>query len=348
LATILLTGGAGYIGSHACVALLSRGDRVVVVDDLSNSTPEALDAVAEICGRRAVFHRGDVGDAAFIGSVFAAEDIDAVIHFAGAKAVAESKSQPLRYYANNVCGTVTLLEAMQRAGVRTLVFSSSATVYDPGQPVPLTETARLGPINPYGRTKLIVEDVLRDVAAADTAAAGTAGAGTAWRISLLRYFNPVGAHASGLIGEDPHDVPNNLMPFITQVAVGRRERLSVFGNDYPTPDGTGVRDYIHVLDLVDGHLRALDFLAANAGVHVHNLGTGRGHSVLEVVAAFERASGRSIPYTIAPRRPGDAAASWADPTRAREELGWQATRDLDAMCRDAWNWQRRNPNGYRQ
>lgn len=338
IATILLTGGAGYIGSHACVALLARGDRVVVLDNMSNSVPEALEAVAEISGRRPIFHKGSIGDAGLLDAIFKAEAIDAVIHFAGAKAVAESKAQPLAYYANNVCGTVTLLEAMARAGIRTLVFSSSATVYDPDQAAPLTETAGLGPINPYGRTKLIVEDILRDVAAADPT----------WRISLLRYFNPVGAHPSGLIGEDPLDVPNNLMPFITQVAVGRRPSLSVFGNDYPTPDGTGVRDYIHVEDLVDGHVKALAFLGDHPGVHVHNLGTGRGYSVLEVIAAFAAASGRPIPHVIAPRRAGDAPTSWANPTLAERELGWRATRDLETMCRDAWNWQRRNPNGYRQ
>ncbi len=335
---VLVTGGAGYIGSHACVELLERGDDVVVLDNLSNSFPEALDAVQEITGRAVTFEQGDLLDAEFVEGVFERHAIDAVMHFAGLKAVGESVAQPLRYYRTNLVSTLNLAEAMARRGVFTLVFSSSATVYGDPERVPLDEDCRTGATNPYGATKLMIETMLRDVAASDAR----------WRISLLRYFNPIGAHPSGLIGEDPQDVPNNLMPFIAQVAVGLREQLSVFGDDYDTPDGTGVRDYIHVVDLVRGHLKALAFLAEHPGVHVHNLGTGKGYSVLDMVAAFERVSGRPVPYRVTERRPGDVAQCWADPRKAACELGWSAEFDLEVMCRDAWNWQSRNPRGYRQ
>lgn len=317
---------------------MANGHGVIVADNLSNSFPEALEAVAEIAGRPVEFERGDLCDRAFCEHLFSAHHIDAVMHFAGLKAVGESVSEPLRYYRNNLLSTLNLVEAMALGGVFTLVFSSSATVYGDPERIPLDEQCATGATNPYGTTKLVIETILRDLGAAEPR----------WRISLLRYFNPVGAHPSGLIGEDPQDIPNNLMPFIAQVAVGLREELRVFGNDYPTPDGTGVRDYIHVVDLVRGHLKALDFLASHPGVHVHNLGTGRGHSVLEMVAAFEAASGRKIPYRFTARRPGDVAACWADPTKAAAELGWRAEFGIEEMCRDAWNWQRHNPRGYRQ
>ncbi len=317
---------------------MAAGHHVVVADDLSNSFPEAIDAVAEITGTRPVFERGDLCRRDFVAQLFTAHRIEAVMHFAGLKAVGESVEQPLRYYRNNLVSTMNLVEVMAGHEVYTLVFSSSATVYGEPERVPLDEQCATGATNPYGSTKLMIETMLRDLAASEPR----------WRISLLRYFNPVGAHPSGLIGEDPQDVPNNLMPFIAQVAAGLRKELRVFGNDYPTPDGTGVRDYIHVVDLVKGHLKALDFLATHPGIHVHNLGTGRGYSVLEVIAAFEDASGRRVPYRIADRRPGDIAACWADPSKADRELGWRAELDIEAMCRDAWNWQRRNPRGYRQ
>jgi UDP-glucose 4-epimerase len=332
---ILVTGGAGYIGSHTCVELLAAGHAVTVVDNLANSSAVALERVRAISGRDLGFHRVDLCDGPALRAVFASDHFDAVIHFAGLKAVGESVRQPLRYYDNNVGGTLRLLECMREAGVRRLVFSSSATVYGDPATVPIREDFPLSASNPYGRSKLFIEEILRDEQRANPD----------WDIVLLRYFNPVGAHASGLIGEDPAGIPNNLMPYVSQVAVGKLECLSVWGNDYPTPDGTGVRDYIHVVDLALGHLAALAATAC-PGVRTYNLGTGRGYSVLEMIAAFERASGRRINYRIAPRRPGDVASCWADPSLARAELGWTATRDVDAMCRDAWLWQSQNPRGY--
>lgn len=334
--TILVTGGAGYIGSHTVVALLEAGDRVVVVDDLSNSSELALDGVEAITGNRPTFVEADVSDRAALDAVFAAHDIDGVIHFAGLKAVGESVEQPLRYYRVNLGSTFTLLEAMAAADVHQLVFSSSATVYAADAVSPLQEAAATGPVNPYGRTKFMIEQILTDVAASDER----------WRIGLLRYFNPVGAHESGRIGEDPKGIPNNLMPFIMQVAIGRREELAVFGDDYETPDGTGVRDYIHVVDLARGHVRALAKLDEEAGVHVWNLGTGRGTSVLEMLAAAEKAVGHEIPHRVVDRRPGDLAVSYADPTKAQAELDWRAERTVDNMCADHWNWQHQNPEGY--
>ncbi len=334
--TILVTGGAGYIGSHTCVELLEAGFEVVVVDNLANSKEEALTRVQAIAGRNLAFHRVDLLDREALGKVFAANDISAVIHFAGLKAVGESVSIPLAYYHNNLTGTLTLCEVMREQGVKNLVFSSSATVYGDPESVPITEDFPLGATNPYGRSKLMIEEILRDLYVSDRA----------WNIALLRYFNPVGAHPTGRIGENPHGIPNNLMPFITQVAVGRLQELAVFGNDYPTPDGTGVRDYIHVVDLARGHLRALERLDARPGVVTCNLGTGRGYSVLEMVRAFETASGRKIPYRIAARREGDIAACYADPSRAARELNWKAELGIEDMCRDAWKWQSENPDGY--
>ncbi|MCD4829303.1 MAG: UDP-glucose 4-epimerase GalE [Candidatus Cloacimonetes bacterium] len=333
---LLITGGAGYIGSHTCVVLLEAGHDIAILDDLSNSSREAVRRVEELAGKAVAFHQVDLLDEQAVRNVMAIEQPDGVIHFAGRKAVGESVEQPLLYYRNNVTGTLNLLQAMQDYNVRTLVFSSSATVYGEPDTFPITEDAPLNPANPYGRTKLMIERICIDLVAADPS----------WRVSLLRYFNPVGAHLSGRIGEAPDGPPNNLLPFIAQVAVGRREELSVFGDDWPTPDGTGVRDYIHVMDLADGHAAALNFLADNTGLHIHSLGTGRGYSVLEVIAAFESASGRRIAYRIASRRAGDIPTSWADPGKARRELGWQATRNLDAMCADAWRWQLQNPQGY--
>jgi len=334
MAHCLVTGGLGYIGSHTCIELLAAGYAVRILDNLSNSKPAVLGRIAEIAGRQPQFLRGDIRDAALLREALAG--CDAVIHFAGLKAVGESVARPLAYYDNNVAGSIALFEAMAAAGVKTVVFSSSATVYgDPAQ-VPIREDAPLSATNPYGRSKLMIEDILRDVAQADPA----------WRIALLRYFNPVGAHPSGRIGEDPNGIPNNLMPFVAQVAVGKRDCLSVFGNDYPTPDGTGVRDYIHVVDLARGHLAALAALDRRGGLLTVNLGTGRGYSVLEMVKAFEQASGRPVPYRIAPRRPGDIACCYADPALAAEALGWRAELGLDAMCADAWRWQSGNPDGY--
>ena len=332
---ILVTGGAGYIGSHTCVELLQAGQDVVVFDNFSNSHPEALKRVQRITGRAVQLVEGDIRDQAALEAAIKQYGCTAVIHFAGLKAVGESVEKPLDYYDNNVIGTHRLLRAMQNCGVRTLVFSSSATVYGEPQRLPLTEDHPLSATNPYGRTKLVIEDMLRDFhrSAPD------------WRIAILRYFNPVGAHASGLIGEDPQGIPNNLMPFVAQVAVGRREKLSVWGNDYPTPDGTGVRDYIHVVDLAIGHLKALERLDEPQCFEV-NLGTGTGYSVLDVVKAFEKASGRPVPYALCPRRPGDVTACYADPAYAAERLGWRAERGIDAMCADAWRWQSNNPNGF--
>lgn len=333
---ILVTGGAGYIGSHTVLELLRAGHDVVVVDNLSNSHEESLRRVETLAGRNLTFHQVDLLDRERLDAVFEAESVEAVIHFAALKAVGESVAQPLRYYRNNISGTLNLLEIMDAHDVRRLVFSSSATVYGDPQQMPITEDMPLAPFNPYGRTKAMVEEILRDLYRSDPR----------WAVSILRYFNPVGADSSGRIGEDPNDIPNNLVPYITQVAVGRLPYLSVFGNTYPTPDGTGVRDYIHVVDLARGHLKALELIERQAGVFVHNLGTGRGYSVLEVVAAFERVIGRAIPWRVAPPRPGDAATSYADPSRAERELGWSAERDLDDMAGDSWRWQSQNPNGY--
>jgi len=333
---VLVTGGAGYIGSHACVELLNHGYDVTVVDNLSNSSEESLRRVGEITKKKLQFGRVDICDATALDGIFKQKKFDAVIHFAGLKAVGESGEIPLRYYANNVTGTLVLLEAMKRHGVKNLVFSSSATVYGDPAKLPLTEDAPLGPTNPYGRTKLMIEEICRDLAQAERD----------WRIILLRYFNPVGAHPSGKLGEDPRGIPNNLVPFILQVAVGRLPKLKVFGDDWPTPDGTGVRDYIHVVDLVVGHIAALEALPRTEGCVAYNLGTGKGLSVLEMVRAVEEASGRKIPFEVVARRPGDIAACWADPARAAEGLSWRASRGLKEMCADAWRWQDANPNGY--
>lgn len=334
-ATILVTGGAGYIGSHTTLLLLQAGYRVIVLDNLSNSKPESLQRVAELAGKPAQFIHGDVRDSALLDTLFAKQPINAVIHFAGLKAVGESVAKPLDYYDNNVNGSLRLLQAMNRAGVKHIVFSSSATVYGDPASVPIREDFPLRTTNPYGASKLHIEDMLRDLHTADPA----------WHIAILRYFNPVGSHPSGRIGEDPNGIPNNLMPYIAQVAIGRREQLSVFGNDYATSDGTGVRDYIHVMDLAAGHLAAL-----NALRHRHmitcNLGTGQGYSVLDMVHAFEQASGRPIPYQITARRPGDIAQCYADPGHARQLLGWQAEKTLQDMCSDHWRWQQQNPDGY--
>ena len=334
-AKILVTGGAGYIGSHTCLELLAAGYEVVVYDNFSNSNPESLDRVARISGRPPTVVQGDVRDKALLEQTLRQHQCTSVIHFAGLKAVGESVEKPLEYYDHNVIGTHRLLQAMLATGVRSLVFSSSATVYGDPQRLPLTEDHPLSATNPYGRTKLMIEDMLRDLfmSAPD------------WRIAILRYFNPVGAHESGLIGEDPRGIPNNLMPFVAQVAVGRREKLNVWGNDYPTPDGTGVRDYIHVVDLAVGHLRALERLL-EPGCMAVNLGTGRGYSVLEVIKAFEEASGRTIPVNMAARRAGDIASCYADPGFAEKSLGWRATRDIQTMCQDHWRWQVNNPEGY--
>jgi UDP-glucose 4-epimerase len=335
-ATVLLTGATGYIASHTWLALWEAGFDVVGLDNFSNSSPEVLRRLQTLGGRAPRFVRADVCDRGALDALFASTTIDAVVHFAAHKAVGESAERPLDYYANNVGGLVTLCQAMQAHGCRTLVFSSSATVYGTPERLPIDEAAALSSTNPYGATKLVGENLLRDLERSDPS----------WQIALLRYFNPVGAHESGLIGEDPRGTPNNLMPYIAQVAVGQRERLQVFGNDYPTLDGTGVRDYIHVLDLAEGHVAALRHLLGGQGSITVNLGTGRGLSVLELLRAFEVASGRSVPYEIAPRRPGDVAACYADASLARERLGWQATRGVDAMCADTWRWQSANPRGF--
>nr|WP_198982868.1 UDP-glucose 4-epimerase GalE [Herbaspirillum sp. ASV7] len=332
---ILVTGGAGYIGSHTCVELLRAGHEVIVFDNFSNSSPESVARVQKIAGRPLFLVKGDIRNRDQLESVLREFKCEAVIHFAGLKAVGESVEQPLKYYDNNVVGTVRLLEAMEATGVKTIVFSSSATVYGDPQYLPLTEAHPLSASNPYGRSKIMVEDMLRDYFRAHPD----------WKIALLRYFNPVGAHESGLIGEDPGGIPNNLMPYVAQVAIGRRERLSIWGGDYPTPDGTGVRDFIHVVDLATGHLAALQALAEPQCFAV-NLGTGIGYSVLDVVKAYEKASGKPVPYTIAERRPGDIASCYADPAEARRKLGWQAQLGLEAMCADSWRWQQMNPNGF--
>ena len=332
---ILLTGATGFIGSHTWLSLLAAGFRVVGIDNFVNSSPEVLDRLATLAGSTPDFVEADVCDATAVEAVFAGEAFDAVVHFAALKAVGESTQKPLAYYANNIGGLLTLARAMAGHACKTLVFSSSATVYGTPESLPLREDAALSATNPYGATKLMGENILRDLEHADPA----------WRIALLRYFNPVGAHQSGLIGEDPRGIPNNLLPFVAQVAVGRRERLQVFGNDYETPDGTGVRDYIHVLDVAEGHVQALRYLLDRKRSITANLGTGQGHSVLEVVRAFERASGAQVACDFVARRPGDVAASYADVALANELLQWHATRDLDTMCADSWRWQRMNPNG---
>jgi len=342
--TILVTGGAGYIGSHTCVQLLEAGARVVVVDNLDNASPVAVDRVRELTGadeQRLTFHRLDLRDGDALRRLLADDPVDAVVHFAGRKAVGESVEQPLAYYDHNLAGTIQLVKAMDAAGVRDLVFSSSCTVYGDPEVVPITESAPVGAINPYGRTKLFIEHLLQDVADA-----GALPGRDPWRIVLLRYFNPVGAHPSGRIGEDPLGIPNNLMPFIMQVAVGRHDRLRVFGDDYDTPDGTCIRDYIHVVDLADAHLAALEALDRVEGCRAVNVGTGTGSSVLEVVAAAGRAVGHEIPHEVVGRRAGDAPCVYADTALATELLGWQAQLDLDAMCRDHWRWQRENPEGF--
>jgi UDP-glucose 4-epimerase len=335
---ILVTGGAGYIGSHTVLQLLEAGNQVIVLDNLCNSSEESLNRVEELTGKKTILVQGDIRDHTILELLFSKHKIDAVIHFAGLKAVGESVDKPLNYYNNNVYGTLTLCEAMKKYGVKNLVFSSSATVYGDPVELPLREDMPTGePTNPYGMSKLMVELVLRDLYKSDKD----------WNIALLRYFNPAGAHPSGRIGEDPNGIPNNLMPFITQVATGKREQLSIYGNDYDTPDGTGVRDYIHVEDLAAGHLKALDKLYTGSGIVTYNLGTGQGYSVLDMVKEFEKQSGKVIPYQFVPRRGGDVASCYADPKTASEALGWKATRGLAEMCKDSWNWQANNPDGYK-
>ncbi len=333
---IMVTGGAGYIGTHICVELLAAGHDVVVFDNFSNSQPESLQRVEQISGRKVTLVQGDIRDGESLAAALTQYAVKAVIHCAGLKAVGESVEQPLSYYDNNVVGTLRLLEAMRKAGTNTLVFSSSATVYGEPQYLPLTEAHPLSATNPYGRSKLMIEDMLRDLFRSDPS----------WRIGILRYFNPVGAHASGKIGENPRGVPNNLLPFVAQVAVGQRAALNVWGDDYDTPDGTGVRDYIHVVDLADGHLKALEYLQTQGGLLTVNLGTGIGYSVLDMVKAFAEASGKPVPYQVMPRRAGDVAACYAEPSEALRLLGWRAERGLEAMCADAWRWQSGNPNGF--
>jgi UDP-glucose 4-epimerase len=336
MSTILVTGGAGYIGSHTVVELLNAGHQVIIVDNLCNSSIAVLERIKKLAHPQFKFVQADVRDGAALDRIFSEQPVDGVIHFAGLKAVGESVSQPLRYFDNNVGSTLALLQAMDRAGVRRIVFSSSATVYGDPEQVPITEDSRLQVTNPYGRTKLMCENILRDLQVSDPR----------WQVAILRYFNPVGAHISGLIGEHPSGIPNNLMPFITQVAVGQREFLSIFGRDYPTPDGTGVRDYIHVVDLAQGHLAALHYLQARQTSITVNLGTGRGVSVQELVDTFARVTGVPVPYRFVDRRPGDVAACYADTKLAREALGWQAQLGVERMCQDAWRWQSQNPKGY--
>ena len=334
---VLVTGGAGYIGSHTCVELIEKGHTPIVIDNLCNSNPESLKRVEKITGKPVTFYEGDVRDAAVLDSIFSKHAIDCVIHFAGLKAVGESVAIPLKYYDNNLNSTMTLCHVMDTWNVRNIVFSSSATVYSGDNEMPLREDSKTGNCtNPYGWTKSMCEQILRDIAQSDER----------WSVVLLRYFNPVGAHISGTIGEHPNGIPNNLMPYISQTAVGKREHLNVFGNDYPTPDGTGVRDYIHVVDLAKGHVAAIDYLTDHKGEAVFNLGTGNGYSVLDMVHAFESASGVKVPYVIAPRRPGDLATCYADPAKSAEQLGWKAGLSLEDMCGDTWRWQKNNPNGY--
>lgn len=333
---VLVTGGAGFIGSHTDVALLNAGYEVVVIDNLVNSSKEAVRRVEKLTGKGITFYEEDLCNREAVDAIFAKEQPDAVIHFAALKAVGESCEKPLEYFENNLCATLYLLDAMKKYGVRSLVFSSSATVYGLPETVPIKEDFPLSVSNPYGRTKLMIEDMLRDLYRADSS----------WNIALLRYFNPIGAHESGMLGEDPNGIPNNLVPYIAKVAAGKLEQVRVFGDDYDTPDGTGVRDYIHVVDLAEGHIRALEKLAANPGLVTYNLGTGKGYSVLDVIHCFEQACGRKIPYQITERRQGDIAICYADPAKAERELGWTAVRDMKQMCQDAWNWQCKNPDGY--
>ena len=333
---ILTTGGAGFIGSHTCVELLNSGYDVVVVDNLCNSKEESIRRIEQITGKQVSFYKADLLDREALEHIFDCEPIDAVIHFAGLKAVGESVQKPLEYYHNNLTGTLVLCDVMRRHGVKRIVFSSSATVYGSPKTVPITADFPLSVTNPYGRTKLMIEEMLQDFAAADPE----------WNITLLRYFNPIGAHQSGLIGEDPKGIPNNLVPYVTQVAIGKLSEVHVFGDDYDTPDGTGVRDYIHVVDLAVGHVKAIEHAAKGHGVHIYNLGTGIGYSVLDIIRAFSKVVGKEIPYVIEKRRAGDIATCYADATRAREELGWTAQYDLNRMCEDSWRWQTMNPNGY--
>ena len=333
---VLVTGGMGYIGSHTCIQMIDAGMTPIIFDNLYNSKSSVLDRIEEVSGQRPIFIEGDVRDKGALDKVFSQYDIESVIHFAGLKAVGESVSMPLEYYDNNVNGSYVLVSAMRDAGVKSLIFSSSATVYGDPASTPILENFPTSATNPYGRSKLIVEECLTDFQQANPD----------WSITLLRYFNPVGSHPSGRLGEDPQGIPNNLMPFVSQVAVGRREFLSIFGSDYPTIDGTGVRDYIHVMDLADGHLAALNHVGKKSNLHIYNLGTGKGNSVLEMVAAFEKASGKSIPYKLVDRRPGDIAECWADPAKAKAELNWVATRTLNDMTQDTWRWQSNNPEGY--
>lgn len=333
---VLVTGGAGYIGSHTVVQLLENNREVVIVDDLSNSSEKVIDRIEAITGKRPKFYEVNILDEEKMDEIFRENKIDSVIHFAGFKAVGESVAKPLAYYTNNLTTTLIVLNLMKKYGVRNFVFSSSATVYGDPHACPILETFPLSATNPYGRTKLMIEEMLVDICKTDKEL----------NVALLRYFNPVGAHESGTIGEEPNGIPNNLMPYITKVAIGKLERLSVFGNDYNTHDGTGVRDYIHVVDLANGHLKALTKLETNPGLVIYNLGTGKGYSVLDMVKAFSKACGKEIPYVIAPRRPGDVAMCYADATKAKEELGWEAKYDLDRMCADSWRWQSQNPNGY--
>ena len=337
--TILITGGAGYIGSHTALELLNEGYDVVVFDNLSNSSRESLRRVEELTGKQIRFYEGDVQDEKALTDMFKEQRIDAVIHCAALKAVGESVQKPLEYYQNNISGTLTLLKVMREVGVKNIVFSSSATVYGSPEEMPITEACPKGQCtNPYGWTKSMMEQIMSDVQKADPS----------WNVILLRYFNPVGAHKSGRIGEDPKGIPNNLMPYISQVAVGKLEKLGVFGNDYDTPDGTGVRDYIHVVDLAIGHVKAINYIFTDPGLDVINLGTGQGYSVLDMVQAFSRACGKEIPYEIKPRREGDIAMCYADPSKAARVLGWKAERGLDEMCEDTWRWQSQNPNGYEE
>ncbi len=333
---VLVTGGAGYIGSHTIIELLNAGNQVTVVDNLSNSKEISLQRVQELSGKKITFHKVDLLDKSSLENVFKEQSFDAVIHFAALKAVGESVRLPIRYYHNNVTGTLILIETMEKYHCKNLVFSSSATVYGAPSKMPITEDFPLMALNPYGNTKLIIEQVLSDLVNADPG----------WNAIMLRYFNPIGAHPSGRIGEDPNGIPNNLLPYIAQVAVGKHPNLNIWGNDYPTPDGTGIRDYIHVVDLANGHVKALEKLAQNPGYVVYNLGTGKGYSVFDVIHAFEKASGKKIPYKISPRRPGDAAVTYADPGLAMRELNWNASFGIDEMCVDAWRWQSNNPNGY--
>lgn len=347
VSTVLVTGGAGYIGSHACVELLESGYEVIVVDNLANSKFESLRRVQDITGKTLTFHQADIRDKQAMAEIFAKAPISTVMHFAGLKAVGESCQQPLMYYHNNIYGTLVLIEAMVKANVKQLVFSSSATVYGESEQPQYSEGFPLGPINPYGRTKAMIEDILRDMAAADS----LHKAENPWKIALLRYFNPIGAHASGLIGEDPNGIPNNLMPYVSQVAIGKLQQLSVFGNDYPTRDGTGIRDYIHVVDLVKGHIKAINTLESESfkagACKAYNLGVGKGYSVLEIISTFEKVTGKKVNYRIAPRRAGDLAECFANPELALKELGWRAEKNLEDMVADTWNWQVKNPEGFR-